>query len=75
MVEVKILREREVVNRTGLSRSTIWRYERSGEFPPRVRITERTMGWLESDVTTWIESKTLHAPDGRKRNPAVSGTV
>lgn len=52
---MKILRTDEVVRRTGLSRTTLWRRERQGEFPARRRIGENSVGWLESEIDRWIQ--------------------
>ncbi len=54
---MKLIRTDEVVRRTGLSRTTIWRRERQGEFPARRRIGENSVGWLETEVDSWIESR------------------
>ena len=40
-----------------LSRSTIWRMERAGEFPQRIRIGKRRVGWRYSEVLAWIDSR------------------
>lgn len=47
----------QVQQLTGISRSTLWREERAGRFPPRVRITENRIGWEEAEVLAWIEGK------------------
>ena len=44
----------ELHRRTGLSRSTVWRAERRGEFPRRHQLTPGTVGWLASDVEGWM---------------------
>lgn len=44
---------REVVKRTGLSRTHVWYLVREGRFPEPVELTERARGWLESDVEAW----------------------
>jgi predicted DNA-binding transcriptional regulator AlpA len=36
-----IIRKPAVTHRTGLSYSTIWRLEETGDFPARIQITER----------------------------------
>ncbi|MVF52161.1 AlpA family transcriptional regulator [Pseudomonas monteilii] len=61
-IHPKILRLKEVVNRIGLSRSTIYdrinpdsaRYDRT--FPKPIKIGRAAVGWLESSVNEWIES-------------------
>ena len=52
-----ILRVSEVARRVGLSRTTIWRRERSGDFPLRIRLGGRSVGWLDSEVEEWLESR------------------
>ncbi|MDE0260087.1 MAG: AlpA family phage regulatory protein [Gammaproteobacteria bacterium] len=52
----RILRLPEVEARTGLSRSTIYRWRIAGRFPPAVVMGGRTLGWFESDVERWLQS-------------------
>ena len=53
----RLLRVHQVQDRTGLSRTTIWRLERRNQFPKHCRISARAIGWLEADVTRWIEER------------------
>src|SRR5690242_12489525 len=46
-----------VRDRTGLSRSTIWRLVRVGAFPTSIQISPGRRAWREADVDRWIESK------------------
>jgi prophage regulatory protein len=46
-----------VCERTGLSRSTLWRLERRGAFPPHRQISTNAVGWLEEEVNAWIRSR------------------
>jgi predicted DNA-binding transcriptional regulator AlpA len=50
----RILRMQEVIEITGISRTTIWRMERKGEFPTRVRLSENSVGWKLIDIQKWI---------------------
>jgi prophage regulatory protein len=54
---MNILREREVVSRTKRSRVTLWRYERQGNFPQRIRLGPNAIGWIEAEVDAWIASR------------------
>jgi len=54
---MNILNAKEVVKKTGLSRTTIWRLERQGEFPLRVSLSARRVGWNEEEITKWLESR------------------
>ena len=55
----KILREREVHERTSLSRTTRWRMEQEGKFPLRRQISERRVGWLESEIDDWVLARKI----------------
>ena len=50
----KIIRLKTVLDRTGLSRSTLYRKIAEGTFPPQVRISIHGAGWHESAVSGWI---------------------
>jgi len=54
---MKLLRIRQVIQATGLSRMTLYRLELAGEFPKRRRLAANSVAWLESDVAQWIESR------------------
>jgi len=46
----RIVRLEAVLDRTGLSRSTLYRRIRTGKFPQQINISERCVGWRESDL-------------------------
>src|SRR5258708_4297379 len=48
---------REMVN---LSRSTVWRLERIGRFPQRIKIGWRAVAWRLRDVVRWIVERNSH---------------
>jgi prophage regulatory protein len=52
----QVLRPKEVIKEYGLSRTTIWRKERDGTFPKRVRLGSRAVGYLRSDLEAWLQS-------------------
>ena len=53
----RIMRCREVVSITGLSRTTIWRMETAGNFPERISLGANSVGWRSSDIENWIASR------------------
>ena len=53
----RLLRARAVCERTGLSRTTLWRLERRGAFPRHRQLSTHAVGWLEEEVTSWIGSR------------------
>lgn len=54
---VMILRRRQVEQRTGLSRSTIYLRVAQGNFPKAVSFGARAVGWLESEIEEWLNSR------------------
>lgn len=52
-----VLRTQQLREYIGLSRTTIWRLEKSGQFPKRVRLGQNSVGWLKGDVDSWLESR------------------
>jgi len=53
----RIIRAKEVQSITGLSRTTIWRFENNDEFPKRVSLGGNSVGWKLSEVKQWVESR------------------
>ncbi len=40
-----------------LSRTTTWRMERDNQFPRRRQLSANSVGWLQSEVEAWVESR------------------
>ena len=57
--ELRFVREPEVVEKTALSRTTIWRMEKDDLFPKRRRISVGAVGWINHEIDEWIESRTI----------------
>jgi prophage regulatory protein len=53
----KILRLPNVLDRTGLSRSTVYLRVTEGRFPRPVSLGARAVGWIETEVEEWIASQ------------------
>jgi prophage regulatory protein len=52
-----ILRLREVQSATGLARSSIYAGMSAGTFPKSIPLSEKAVGWLESEIEQWQESR------------------
>ena len=50
----RIIRLKTVLDRTGLSRSTVYRKIAEGTFPLQVKISVHGAGWHESAINRWI---------------------
>lgn len=46
-----------VKSRTGLGRSTIYLKIAEGTFPAPVKLGVRAVGWLESDIDSWLTTR------------------
>jgi prophage regulatory protein len=45
-----------VILKTGLSRPSIYRYMRRGQFPARRRVGPNRVAWVASEILAWIET-------------------
>ena len=54
-----ILRKPDIEHVTGLTERQVRRLEEMGQFPRRVKLSlgGRAIGWLSSEVQTWIETR------------------
>ncbi|WP_256801998.1 helix-turn-helix transcriptional regulator [Rodentibacter ratti] len=53
----RFLRVDDVINLTGLSRSTIYDKTRLGKFPEAVNLGGNAKAWLESEVRAWMNAR------------------
>lgn len=53
----RILRRPDVEARTGLARSTIYAWMAAGTFPRPVALGARLVGWRESEIQAWLETR------------------
>jgi prophage regulatory protein len=58
-----ILRLPAVLERTGLSRSTLYRKIDQGTFPRQIKISERCAGWRSSDIYAWLKNPMFYSVD------------
>ena len=62
----RLLRIDQVKDKICLSRTTIWRKERDGEFPQSVLIHGNCKAWSEKELDDWIDARKS------ERKPALS---
>ncbi|HTU12225.1 MAG TPA: AlpA family transcriptional regulator [Allosphingosinicella sp.] len=60
----RILRLPAVLERTGLSRSTLYRKIKAGTFPRQVAISTRCAGWRESAISAWTANPFYYSENG-----------
>lgn len=53
----KILRMKDVVQITGLSRSAIYQKVACNQFPKQIKLGARATGWLLDEVICWLNGQ------------------
>jgi prophage regulatory protein len=57
---MRFLKLKEVMEKTALSRSAIYRKMNEEDFPKSVSLGDRAVAWLEEDVVNWMEECLLN---------------
>lgn len=52
-----VVRPRDIQAAVGLSRVTVWRLEKNGQFPKRRKLSAGAVGWLQSEIDAWLEAR------------------
>lgn len=52
-----VIRLPEVCEVTGLCRSMIYQLEAQRQFPPRIKIGRRAVGWIDEEVQAWVSTR------------------
>ncbi len=73
VLPARVVRVDEVISRTGLSRTTLWRLERRGAFPARRQLSPGTVGWIEAEVEAWILGRVTRAAGWNDRTQTSAG--
>ncbi|MEO1945616.1 MAG: AlpA family transcriptional regulator [Candidatus Thioglobus sp.] len=53
----QIIKLPAVILMSALSSPTIYRLIKKGEFPKQIKLSERSSGWLLSEVNKWLDDK------------------
>lgn len=57
LMKRRIVRRPQVLEVTGLSRATVYRLIDQGLFPAPVKLGPNSVGWRESEILLWLESR------------------
>lgn len=63
-MSMKLIRIKDVMERTGLARSTIYKYISLGQFPQPIKLGTRAVAWVEREVEAWI-CENIERRDGK----------
>lgn len=54
----RIIRQKEVCDKLGLSKATVWLYVRTrDDFPKPIRLGANSVGWIESELDSFIDAR------------------
>lgn len=59
--KVRLIRRAEVMERVGLSKSSIYKRMTAQQFPKPVSIGGGRVAWVESDINNWIDQRLVEA--------------
>lgn len=54
---MKIIRLKQVMETTGLARSTIYKFIAAGTFPKAVPLSGKSVGWVDQEIQEWVKAK------------------
>ncbi|MFY3327250.1 helix-turn-helix transcriptional regulator [Vibrio fluvialis] len=66
----KLMRLKEVMEMTGLSRSYVYQLMAEGDFPQSVSLGARAVAWVESEVQDWILERIAQRDGGAETQAA-----
>jgi len=53
----QIIKLSAVIKLSSLSSATIYRLIKKGKFPKQIKLSERSSGWLLSEINKWLDDK------------------
>lgn len=53
----KILRPKQAAAYLSLSLATLWRLNKKGDFPQKIKLSVKAVGWFEEDIAAWLEKR------------------
>ncbi|MEY8214747.1 MAG: AlpA family phage regulatory protein [Colwellia sp.] len=57
IINDKVIRIKGLVEKTGLSSCTIWRLRKANKFPKSIQLSDRLIGWRESEINEWLANQ------------------
>lgn len=55
--QTRLIRRKEVQDKTGLGASSIYSLIAKGTFPKPLNLSERRVAWLESEIDAWVSER------------------
>jgi prophage regulatory protein len=73
----KVLRIHQVLELTGLTRGTVYRFVKEDSFPQPIQLGPKLLGWWEHEVEAWLATRPrgLHSAEDARRLRSVPRRV
>ncbi len=62
----RVLRRQVTCDLIGLKTAALYRLVQRGQFPKPIKISTKLVGWVESEVIAWLESRIAQRDGGVK---------
>jgi prophage regulatory protein len=73
---IRFLRLPQVIDATGLGKTTIYDLQGQGDFPMRVKITAHSVAWVEAEVEAWLAQRVAKGRVGlTSESPVIPQTI
>ena len=70
---MRILRVKDVKEKTGLPQSTIYAMVTKDQFPAPIPLGPRTTGWVEHEIDEWLDEKVTKRNELLAQGPLPAG--
>ena len=76
---MRVLSYSDLISEKGIrfSKVWLWRLERDGKFPKRVKLAEKRYGWLADEIESWLKARSASrkeiAQAEKKQTRALAG--
>lgn len=54
---MKVIRTAPLLEHLGVSRATLWRWIRDGQFPKPIRLGANSVAFLADEVEAWVKAR------------------
>ena len=62
----RLLTRHEVQTRCGITRATVYRLMRTGQFPEPIKVGPRAVRWPSSEIEAWLAGRPRASGDGAR---------
>lgn len=54
---MQVIRPKQLCKKLGFSRSTLWRLQKTSDFPKAYKVSERAVGWNSDEIEVWFAKR------------------